>query len=321
MIVCVRLVCRLDHTADGAIAVPLAVPSNRREKAIPLLRDRGLVRTRAQKSAPKRPAFQLLTVRFMRRGVFNRASVCWLCAGILAGGVMVRAAIPHVATYRVEKPGADLPSLRARFSESQLALLEKLNRADVDHLAGLPALVVPESWLSDELEYSILPAVYRPSQKAAKALVAHLPMQAFGAYESGRLVRWGPLSSGARDRPTPPGLFNLNWRSAGHTSTLNPDWFMRWYFNFGNREGLAFHQYTLPGLPASHGCVRLLERDAQWLFAWGEPWTVDDGGLRVIHAGTPVLIVGHYEFDKTPPWREPLRLAQLVELPTFPGEW
>ena len=114
-------------------------------------------------------------------------------------------------------------------------------------------------------------------------------------------MRWGPLSSGGRDHPTPAGRFNLNWRSAGHTSSLNSDWFMPWYFNFGNREGLAFHQYTLPGLPASHGCVRLLERDAQWLFDWGEPWTVDDSAVRVLHAGTPVLIVGHYEFDKTPP--------------------
>jgi hypothetical protein len=77
----------------------------------------------------------------------------------------------------------------------------------------------------------------------------------------------------------------------------------------------------LPGLPASHGCVRFLERDALWLFEWGEPWTLDDSGVRVLHAGTPVLIVGHYEFDKTPPWRQPLRLAQPVELPTFPGEW
>jgi hypothetical protein len=221
----------------------------------------------------------------------------------------------------VEKRKDDLRSIRERFSGSQLALLEKLNRADVDHLAGLAALVVPESWLSDELEYSILPAVYPSSQTIGKVLVAHLPMQAFGAYESGHLVRWGPLSSGGRDHPTPAGLFNLNWRSAGHRSSLNPDWFMPWYFNFGNREGLAFHQYTLPGLPASHGCVWLLERDAEWLFQWGEAWTVEHGGVRVLHAGTPVLIVGHYEFDKTPPWRQPLRLARPVELPKFPGEW
>jgi hypothetical protein len=234
---------------------------------------------------------------------------------------MAPAAIPPVVTYRVEQLSDDLRSIRERFSDNQLALLEKLNRADVANLAGLPELVVPESWPTNELDYNILPARYPSSRNRPKVLVAHLPMQAFGAYESGRLVRWGPLSSGARDTPTPAGLFNLNWRSAGHTSTVNPDWFMPWYFNFGNREGLAFHQYTLPGLPASHGCVRLLERDAQWLFEWGEPWTVDDSGVRVLHAGTPVLIVGRYDFDQAPPWRVPFRLAQPVELPTLPREW
>jgi L,D-transpeptidase catalytic domain len=274
-----------------------------------------------QKFASKLSAFQLLPLRYMRRGSFEGASACWLCAGILAGGVIAPAAIPPVATYRVEKLNDDLRSIRERFSDGQLALLEKLNRADVAHLAGLPELVAPESWSTNELDYSILPASYPSSRNMPKVLVAHLPMQAFGAYESGQLVRWGPLSSGARDHPTPTGLFNLNWRSAGHTSTVNSDWFMPWYFNFGNREGLAFHQYTLPGLPASHGCVRLLERDAQWLFEWGEPWTVDDSGGRVLHAGTAVLIVGHYDFDQTPPWRFPLRLEQPVELPTFPGEW
>jgi hypothetical protein len=140
----------------------------------------------------------------------------------------------------------------------------------------------------------------------------------FGAYESGRLMRWGPVSSGAGTGPTPEGLFHLNWRAVGHTSTINPDWFMRWYFNFDNRRGLALHQFLLPGHPASHGCVRLLERDASWLFEWGEAWTLDAGEVHVLRAGTPVLIIGPYDFDAPPPWRSPEWLARGVTLPPMP---
>jgi hypothetical protein len=53
-------------------------------------------------------------------------------------------------------------------------------------------------------------------------------------------------------------VFFLNWKAVGHTSTVDPDWFMRWYFNFGNREGLAHspawltQTVSLPSLTLEH---------------------------------------------------------------------
>jgi hypothetical protein len=91
---------------------------------------------------------------------------------------------------------------------------------------------------------------------------------------------------------------------------------MRWYFNFGSREGLAFHQYSLPGSPASHGCIRLLERDAQWLFGWGQGWTLSAEG-RIVNPGTPVLILGEYDFAAPPPWRSLTWLEHTVVLPKW----
>jgi hypothetical protein len=222
---------------------------------------------------------------------------------------------PHDMRYRIEAR-SDAASLRRRFSNSQLALLEKLNRADVAHLPRLRALVVPESW-TDELSYSLLPMRYPSADTWPTSLVIYLPGQLFGAYEFGRLVRWGPISSGSRTTPTAAGRFALNWRSIGRASTVNPDWFMRWYFNFGNRDGLAFHAYALPGRPASHGCIRLLERDAQWLFDWGRPWRLDASTLRILTPGTPVYIVGQYEFEAPPPWRSLTWLSATVELPSL----
>jgi hypothetical protein len=103
----------------------------------------------------------------------------------------------------------------------------------------------------------------------------------------------------------------------GRSSTVDPDWFMRWYFNFRNHEGLAFHEYALPGYPASHGCIRLLQRDATWLYQWGEGWTLRPDG-RVEVPGTPVIIIGPYDFNAAPPWRSLAWLAREIELPEFP---
>lgn len=218
-------------------------------------------------------------------------------------------------SYHLESEAAG--QLRSRFSDDQIALLEKLNRTDRDHLASLPELVVPDRWFSNEARYSALPRSYDSAKALPKLLVVYLPAQLFGAYEFGVLVRWGPLSSGARNSQTPDGLYALNWKSTGHASSVDPDWYMPWYFNFGNREGLAFHEYTLPGRPASHGCIRLLQRDAQWLFDWGDEWVVDARG-RIVQLGTPVSIVGTYDFEAAPPWRSLEWLAHPVDLPPLP---
>lgn len=84
------------------------------------------------------------------------------------------------------------------------------------------------------------------------------------------------------------------------------------YVNFHNHRGLSFHEFALPGRPASHACVRLLERDAQWLFEWGESWTLDERGWTVLDRGTPVLILVCYDFTAPPPWRSLEWLARAL---------
>ena len=191
------------------------------------------------------------------------------------------------------------------FDPDQLDLLEKLNRTDRERLPRSDHIVVPDRWDAPEVAYSPLPSHVPRLEDYEQALLVHQPLQVFGAYEGGRLVRWGPVSTGRRDTPTPPGRFNLNWRSRGRHSTVNPEWYLTWYFNFHNERGLSFHQYALPGEPASHACVRLLERDARWIYGWGEEWELDDRGWEILESGTPVWIVGECEFDAPPPWKDP----------------
>jgi len=126
-------------------------------------------------------------------------------------------------------------------------------------------------------------------------------MQAFAAYEQGHLVRWGPVSTGRKETPTPEGSFNLTWRARSRRSTDNEDWLLEWYFNFGNERGVSFHLFELPGRPASHACVRMLLRDAQWLYGWGDQWSLDET-KRLKAPGTPVFITGRYTFGAPPPW-------------------
>jgi len=37
---------------------------------------------------------------------------------------------------------------------------------------------------------------------------------------------------------------------------------------------VSFHKFDLPGYPASHGCVRLPEEDAKWIYDWADHWTL-----------------------------------------------
>jgi hypothetical protein len=206
-------------------------------------------------------------------------------------------------TFHAEPLAAgELPK---RFTPEQSALLEKLNRRDLAHLARLTDLIVPAEWIDDELAYSPLPAEWAWAETMPKALIVHQPAQVFGAYEFGKLVRWGPVSTGRKQNPTPAGSFNLTWRSKSRRSTDNDAWILNWYFNFINARGVSFHEFDLPGMAASHACVRLLTRDAKWVYEWGEQWVLSPDRKTVATPGTPVVVQGVVDFKNPSPWTSP----------------
>jgi hypothetical protein len=85
-------------------------------------------------------------------------------------------------------------------SGDDLKLLEALNRCDLLHLARLDSLVVPCSSVVDLMQFSPFPQRADAATDIDRLLVVDEAWQAFGAYEQGRLVRWGPVSSG-QERP------------------------------------------------------------------------------------------------------------------------
>lgn len=236
----------------------------------------------------------------------------------LPDSLSLKTAAPEAMRYRIEYPSAVTAKRLRNLTAYQLMIVEKLNRADRKHLPKLFSIVFPERWEAEELAYSPMPKNDPWAAQYPKALVIDQPLQAFGAYENGQLVRWGPVSTGRRGDRTPSGLFHLNWRSRGRHSTVNPRWYMPWYFNFHNIRGLSLHAYELPGYPASHACVRLLEYDAKWLFHWGEPSEVAADRRTVLKHGTPVLIVGQYDFKTPAPWRTPEFFARPPNTPAGP---
>ena len=220
--------------------------------------------------------------------------------------------------YRIEPQPSTDAELGKRFTPEQVQLLEKLNRRDREHLIRpepkVPGLVVPEQWELEEVVYSPFPSAWPAAAALPKAIVVDQPTQAFAAYEAGTLVRWGPVSSGRSETATPSGAFNLTWRSRKRTSTDNEAWILEWYFNFINSRGISFHQFDLPGYAASHACVRLLRRDAEWLYGWGEQWKLDPTGRQVLQPGTPVLIMGAFD-PRVMPWLSLEWLTGGIQLP------
>lgn len=236
-------------------------------------------------------------------------------ASLLAGSASAAAQEAFVIQ---PQPTTD-KELRDRFTPSQIDLLEKLNRRGREHLIRteppVPGIVVPATWQEDELVYSPLPREWPASSAHEKYVVVHQPFQVFGAYEFGRLVRWGPVSTGRKETPTPAGAFNLTWRSRKRTSTDSDAWVLEWYFNFVNARGISFHQFDLPGYAASHACVRMLKRDAQWLYGWGVQWKLSADQRSVDVPGTPVLVLGEYSHGAAPPWVSVAALRTRIELP------
>jgi lipoprotein-anchoring transpeptidase ErfK/SrfK len=195
-----------------------------------------------------------------------------------------------------------LSQLKSEIGEEKMAALLKLNRLDAQHLRAGVTLVIPEQ--VDELtNFSPFPQRLETVRDIPKLILVSLRVQAFGAYEFGNLVRWGPTSSGKKASPTPAGIYHTNWKSKATRSSINDEWLLPWYFNLDNQSGISFHQYDLPGYPASHGCLRLIEDDAAWIYGWADQWTLSTDRRRVEAYGTPVIVFGKYAYGKPAPWK------------------
>lgn len=252
--------------------------------------------------------------------------------------------VPEV-TYRYHVVPEGMNRLQARlnvyrqFGPRELVkpIIWLLNRNDLEDLYPGDTLIVPSEFGLDFRAYSPFPRYYPAGREVQKIVILDKSIQAWGAYENGELARWGIISTGVQSNRTPSGRFNINWKQDYRISTLSPGvinpaasnelWEMYWVMNLHEARGIHMHQYALPTSgPASHGCIRMLEPDAIWLFNWTDTWEKTGGtnissvGATIHEQGTIVLIIGHDINGQPEPfiYRNRYPVLRMVHLPDDP---
>ncbi|MCB0700444.1 MAG: L,D-transpeptidase [Chitinophagales bacterium] len=172
-------------------------------------------------------------------------------------------------------------------------IIELANRTEGNHFKVGNNILVPDSFPTDYRAYSPYPLHYPVADTIAKLFIIDKYTQTFGAYEHGKLVRWGLVSSGNTNKKTPAGRYNFNWKDSFRISNASPPgerWELPFMVNFHIKWGLHVHQYSLPiGKAVSHGCVRVAMADAYWNYKWanGTIW----GNNSIKSNGTPVMVI------------------------------
>lgn len=210
----------------------------------------------------------------------------------------------RLVTYQLDSLAsqAEVDSFKTRYSEEEQKTIFALNRMDPWRLSKGDRIVIPDSLTADFLAYAPFPEELAILDSIPKAVLISRRVQAIALYDQGKLVRWGPASSGKQSSQTPAGIFYGNYKAREKVSTINSDWILPYYFNYMNFEGVGVHQYSLPGYPASHGCVRLRKEDAVEIYNWADQWELDPSQQIVEKNGTPFMVFGDYDFEGTPPW-------------------
>jgi len=118
--------------------------------------------------------------------------------------------------------------------------------------------------------------------QANKSIVVNLSQQRATAYNNGKAIFSGRISSGKASRPTPTGHFRVLEKDIDHVSSSwpKPRGGARMHYMLRvTGYGIAMHLGHVPNYPASHGCIRMTNGFAQKMYRWAS-------------VGTPITIVG-----------------------------
>lgn len=206
---------------------------------------------------------------------------------------------PTTITYQSENAKKWLVQHSTDTTAQKIAFA--VNRTDSSNFAKMDSVIIPTDLSGDIVYYLPFPLNVPYLKDINKIIFFSYRTQTFATYEKGNLIYTGPTNMGRKKDPTPTGLFYTNWKAEETTSTFNDEWNLRWNFNIINKEGIGWHQYSLPGYPASHSCLRLQEKDARYLYDWADEWVlIGKDSVRI--KGTPVIVFGVYDFSAPKPW-------------------
>lgn len=186
------------------------------------------------------------------------------------------------------------------FTDEEMKVIETINRTDKKHLPRIDTILIPSEFLAIQ-DYSPFPMQLDILKDVNKFVYFSYPIQAFAVYENGKMVKWGPTNMGKKATPTPTGLYFANWKGKEIRSSVNQNWILKWNFNIHNTQGVGWHEYALPGYPASHSCLRLLAEDAKWLYDWADQWILEN--KQLVAQGTATIVDGDYPWGERRPWK------------------
>jgi len=215
------------------------------------------------------------------------------------------------SAFSIKKGRGD--SIKKYYTPQQFSIILALNRIDSAHINSPDTLIIPDNFEAELIQYSPFPVSLSFLSEVKKIIFFSYSSQSFAVYNSGVLVHWGPTNMGSKKHPTPTGIYYANWKAEETKSSFDDEWILKWNVNLDNKEGVGWHQYTLPGFPASHSCLRLLEADAKFLYDWVDEWKLVDKE-NIETNGTPTVIFGAYPFGKPKPWLALLQNAHILDI-------
>jgi hypothetical protein len=159
-------------------------------------------------------------------------------------------------------PASALETYEARMAASDAASQARMDMLD----AFGPKALKPGQYVWRDV----------PAAAGSERVVISLSDQMAYLYRGDTMVAASTISSGKDSKPTPDGIFSVlrktpMWRSKKYENAPMP------FAQFFDPAGIAMHAGFNPGVPASHGCVRLPSAFAKKLYS-------------VTDVGTPIYI-------------------------------
>ncbi len=191
---------------------------------------------------------------------------------------------PAPAAPAPADPGAPNPwliSLQAR-----LAALTYLDPADIDGYGGPvteAAIMAFQKWeglprdgMAGPQTAARLAAAKRPVPRSKGGRAARIEVlldrQLVLAIKNNRVIRTVHAATGATGSPTPTGTYHVDAKIRRWWSIPFGEW-LPWSVRFA--PGFALHAYAaVPPVPSSHGCVRMISRNAIWIYGFARRGTV-----------------------------------------------
>ncbi|MDR3441727.1 MAG: L,D-transpeptidase [Legionella sp.] len=160
-------------------------------------------------------------------------------------------------------------------NEEKRDIVQRINRTYNPLWAG-KVIAVPKN-LAYVNQFDVAPFPIKIAGEDQKQVIVDQDKLAWGAYDAqGNLVKWGPISSG-RDKCTDAnrscrtltGIFRVfskeNEKCSSNVFPIGKGGAKMPYCMYFHK-GFALHGSTdIPGVRASHGCVRMFIEDAKWL--------------------------------------------------------